>query len=56
MAAHLQAIGARHQMLALDGAPHGMENWEGQPQWQHYKARVVEWIAQITGAPGSRPR
>ncbi|MBK5298877.1 MAG: alpha/beta hydrolase [Vicinamibacteria bacterium] len=49
MAAHLQAIGARHQMLALDGAPHGMENWEGQPQWQHYKARVVEWIGRVTG-------
>jgi acetyl esterase len=48
MAARLQAIGARHQLLALDGAPHGMENWEGQPQWQHYKARVVEWIAQVT--------
>ena len=29
MAARLQAIGARHQLLALDGAPHGMENWEG---------------------------
>jgi alpha-L-fucosidase 2 len=48
MAARLQAIGARHELLALDGAPHGMENWEGQPQWQHYKARVVEWIAQVT--------
>ena len=52
MAAHLQAIGARHEMLALDGAPHGMENWEGHPQWQHYKARVVDWIARVTGAPG----
>jgi len=51
MAAHLQAIGARHQLLALDGAPHGMENWEGQPQWQYYKASVVEWIARVTGAP-----
>ena len=51
MAARLQAIGARHQMLALDGAPHGMENWEGVPQWQHYKTSVVEWIARVTGAP-----
>ena len=51
MTARLQAIGARHELLALDGAPHGMENWEGQPQWQHYKARVVEWIASLTDAP-----
>jgi len=50
MTARLQAIGARHEMLALDGAPHGMENWEGQPQWQHYKARLVEWIARVTDA------
>ena len=50
MAARLRAIGARHEMLALDGAPHGMENWEGHPQWQHYKARVVEWIGRVTDA------
>jgi acetyl esterase/lipase len=48
MAARLQAVGARHEMLALDGAPHGMENWEGQPQWQHYKAQVVAWIRRVT--------
>lgn len=51
MAARLQAIGARHQVVQLDGAPHGMENWEGQPQWQHYKAQVVSWILRVTGAP-----
>jgi acetyl esterase/lipase len=56
MAAHLQAIGARHQLLPLDEAPHGMENWEGQPRWQHYKARLVEWIAQVTGSRLSPPR
>jgi acetyl esterase/lipase len=52
MAARLQAIGARHQMLALEGAPHGRENWEGNPQWLHYKPRVVEWIRATTA--GSR--
>ena len=50
MAARLQAIGARHHVLALEGAPHGMENWEGNPQWLHYKARVVEWILAATAA------
>ena len=50
MAARLQSIGARHQMLALEGAPHGMENWEGNPQWLHYKPRVVEWIRATTAA------
>ena len=50
MVARLQAIGARHHVLALEGAPHGMENWEGNPQWLHYKARVVEWIQAVTAA------
>ena len=37
MAARLQAVGARHELLALDEAPHGMENWEGHPQWTTYR-------------------
>lgn len=50
MAARLAAIGARHEMVALEGAPHGMENWEGQARWQHYKTRLVEWIRAVTAA------
>jgi hypothetical protein len=34
-------------VIALDGAPHGMENWEGHPEWLGYKQRVVEWIRKI---------
>jgi acetyl esterase len=44
----LTAIGARHELVALEGAPHGMENWEGHPEWMSYKRRVVEWIQQVT--------
>jgi hypothetical protein len=25
-----------------------MENWEGQPQWLHYKQVVVDWIRRVT--------
>ena len=31
-------------MIALDGAPHGLENWEGHAEWTTYKRRLVEWI------------
>ena len=48
MAARLAAVGARHEMLRLDGAPHGMESWEGQQRWLHHKARVVEWIKALS--------
>jgi acetyl esterase len=43
----LTAIGAPHDLMALAGAPHGMENWEGHPEWTVYKARVVEWIRRV---------
>jgi acetyl esterase/lipase len=47
----LTELGARHEVLAVDGAPHGMENWEGHPEWMAYKQRVVEWIRGVGGIP-----
>jgi len=44
----LTELGVTHELLALDGAPHGMENWEGHPEWMFYKQRVVQWIRSIT--------
>lgn len=43
-ASRLAEVGARHDVIVLDGAPHGMENWEGHPEWTDYKRQVVEWI------------
>jgi len=45
----LRGVGARHELLALEGAPHGMENWEGHPEWAHYKTKLVEWLSQQLG-------
>jgi alpha-L-fucosidase 2 len=44
-AQRLTEVGAGHEVIALDGAPHGMENWEGHPEWTTYKQRMLEWIA-----------
>ena len=41
----LREVGASHELLALPGAPHGMENWEGHPEWSHYKAKLVDWLS-----------
>jgi acetyl esterase len=46
-AQRLTELGARHELLALEGAPHGMENWEGHPEWTGYKQRLVEWILRV---------
>lgn len=49
-AQRLTGLGARYDVIAIEGAPHGMENWEGHPEWMDYKRRMVEWIQQATGA------
>jgi len=36
--------GVSHELLPLDGAPHGLENWEGHAPWMHYKPRLVAWL------------
>jgi len=46
-ARRLNELGARHDLIALEGAPHGMENWEGHPEWMTYKSRLIEWIWRI---------
>jgi alpha-L-fucosidase 2 len=46
-ARRLSELGARHQLIALDGAPHGLENWEGHAEWVTYKQQMVEWLRKI---------
>lgn len=43
-ARRLAEIHARHEVLLLEGAPHGMENWEGHPEWMFYKKMMVDWL------------
>ncbi len=45
----LSELDVTHTVVTLNGAPHGMENWEGHPEWMFYKSRVVDWIRQIAG-------
>jgi alpha-L-fucosidase 2 len=45
MRERLAAVGAAHELYALEGAPHGMENWEGRPEWAAYKLKLVDWLA-----------
>lgn len=45
----LDEVHARHDVILLDKAPHGMENWEGHPEWMFYKKRMVEWLRKTLG-------
>jgi alpha-L-fucosidase 2 len=59
MAAKLKAVKARYETIELAGAPHGMENWEGHPEWVGYKSRLVEWLKRVltqsAGQPAGQP-
>ena len=48
-ASRLTELGVPHDVVALEGAPHGLENWEGHAEWMFYKTRLVEWIARSVG-------
>jgi len=43
-AERLKSVGARHELIVLDGAPHGMENWAGHREWDFYQKRMVDWL------------
>lgn len=49
----LDEVHARHEVILLDGAPHGMENWEGHPEWMFYKTRFVECLRKMLRQPNS---
>jgi alpha-L-fucosidase 2 len=40
----LQQVGATFDSITLEGAPHGMENWEGHSAWMHYKPQLIAWL------------
>ena len=47
----LKNAGARYELILLEGAPHGMENWAGHPEWEFYKQRLTDWL-KATLPPG----
>lgn len=50
----LRQAGIPHELYPLEGAPHGMENWEGHPQWAGYKDHLVKWLHRILDPASSR--
>ena len=49
-AEHLKQQGARYELILLDGAPHGMENWVWHSEWEFYKTRLIDWLKSTLGA------
>lgn len=40
----LKQLGVPHELILLDHAPHGMENWAGHPEWEVYREKLVRWL------------
>jgi len=40
----LKQEGVRHELILLNNAPHGMENWVGHPEWKFYQGKLVGWL------------
>ena len=41
---HLKKLGVTAELVLVEGAPHGIENWEDHPEWAFYKRKVVDWL------------
>jgi acetyl esterase len=41
-----RARGVRCELMVIDGAPHGIENWEQEPRFQVWKPRVTKWLVE----------
>ena len=39
----------RCEVVLIEGAPHGVENWETSPQFHVWKPKVVEWLRRTLG-------
>jgi acetyl esterase/lipase len=46
-AERLKEAHAHYKLILLKGAPHGMEDWEGHPDWVSYKQEMVEWLSDV---------
>jgi acetyl esterase len=42
-------VGAQCEMQLIEGAPHGVENWEQRAEFQVWKRKVVEWLRGLWG-------
>ena len=45
--ARLQKARARYKLILVEGAPHGIEDWEGHPEWVSYKQELVDWLSEV---------
>lgn len=44
MCEKMKQVGARCELMTVEGAPHGMDHWEPHPEFLWYKKAMVDWL------------
>jgi|SRR5215469_10486713 len=44
MCKKMRLVGASCDLIAIEGAPHGMDHWEPHPEFLWYKKALVDWL------------
>lgn len=47
MCAKMREMGNECEMFPVEGAPHGIGNWEGKPEFEVYKPKLVAWLKAV---------
>jgi alpha-L-fucosidase 2 len=40
----MKSVGVACEVIPMEGAPHGMSNWEKNPAWTTYKQPMIAWL------------
>ena len=48
----MKKIGAKCEVITVDGGRHGMGSWDGDPSRAHWKPEMIEWLDRTLGVAG----
>jgi hypothetical protein len=40
----MRKLGNSCEIISVEGAGHGVENWEKEPRFQAYKKAMIDWL------------
>jgi acetyl esterase len=49
MCAAMKKVGAKCDLISVEGGGHGMASWAKAPEMQHWKPEVVAWLKTTLG-------
>lgn len=56
MCEKIKSVGGACEVFTVQGAPHGVEPWEKNPEWQGYKTKMIDWLKTALAAPAAEAK